>query len=84
MQVSSSNLKCVYVFIETLFSWLALSYSFTSRYTQLTNCLLGRIFRNNALYQMSNIDKRIRDPDERITQEVQVRYKLHTYHFHST
>jgi ABC-type uncharacterized transport system fused permease/ATPase subunit len=57
-------------------------HTLSPRYTQLTNCLLGRIFRNNALYQMSNIDKRIRDPDERITQEVQVRYKLlHTIMF---
>ena len=79
MQGSSSNLKCVYVFIKH-FSPDWFFHTLSPRYTQLTNCLLGRIFRNNALYQMSNIDKRIRDPDERITQEVQVRSYLLLLH----
>lgn len=42
-----------------------------SWHKQLTEHLLAKLFQNRAFYRLRAIDKRIDDPDQRVTQEVQ-------------
>lgn len=42
-----------------------------SWHKQLTQYATKKFFRANAFYNLKNLDKRIQDPDQRLTREVQ-------------
>eukprot|EP00039_Didymoeca_costata_P000030 m.43872 g.43872 ORF g.43872 m.43872 type:complete len:1317 (-) comp10017_c0_seq2:599-4549(-) len=64
--ISDMSTACVEEAVVYLQNMLGVTW-----YVQLTRHTMDRLFEANAFYKLRNIDKRVTDPDQRLTQEIQ-------------